>query len=281
MSRPLFSCVVPVKGERPFFDEAIASLRAQGMGEDLEIIVQDADVEPDEGQSDAFNKGFAKASGEWLFWLNADDVLLPGALRKVKEVVSGRRTVVGDKGLASSPATGHQPPTADSLVWIAGNVAYLDEAGKVIRCAWDRGAKYSYRQMAVQVYGPSSFFRRGLLEKIGPFDTSLNYTMDIDMWCRFRKAGYWYEKIPDLVWGFRVHDGSKTHEAQMGGWPKEIADEHKILDGRHSLRERHLDKRLAQISRLLNGSYRRSYVLCRKFRGCDWRELGGREENEG
>ena len=54
-----------------------------GLGDALEIIVQDADIEPDEGQSDALNKGFAKAKGEWLFWLNADDVLLTGALKKV------------------------------------------------------------------------------------------------------------------------------------------------------------------------------------------------------
>ena len=38
---PFFSCVIPVKGERPFFKDALASLEAQGLGEDLEIIVQD------------------------------------------------------------------------------------------------------------------------------------------------------------------------------------------------------------------------------------------------
>lgn len=44
MKRPLFSCVIPVKGPRPYFDEALRSLLSQGMGDDLEIIVQDADV---------------------------------------------------------------------------------------------------------------------------------------------------------------------------------------------------------------------------------------------
>ena len=43
MKRPLFSCVIPVKGVRPYFDEALESLLSQGMGDDLEIIVQDAD----------------------------------------------------------------------------------------------------------------------------------------------------------------------------------------------------------------------------------------------
>ena len=68
-------------------DSALESLRSQGMGSDLEIIIQDADVEPDQGQSDALNKGFAKAKGEWLFWLNADDVLLPGVLKKLSRKV--------------------------------------------------------------------------------------------------------------------------------------------------------------------------------------------------
>ena len=41
MSKPLFSCVIPVKGERPFFGEAVDSLKAQGLADNLEIIVQD------------------------------------------------------------------------------------------------------------------------------------------------------------------------------------------------------------------------------------------------
>ena len=45
MKQPLFSCVIPVKGERPFFGEAIDSLKAQGMGEELEIIIQDGTTE--------------------------------------------------------------------------------------------------------------------------------------------------------------------------------------------------------------------------------------------
>lgn len=50
MKRPLFSCVIPVKGVRPYFDEAVESLMSQGMGDDLEIIVQDGDEIGVEGE---------------------------------------------------------------------------------------------------------------------------------------------------------------------------------------------------------------------------------------
>ena len=113
MKRPLFSCVVPVKGPRPYMEEALESLRLQNMGDELEIIVQDGDVEPDVGQSDALNKGFAKAHGEWLFWLNADDVLLPGALQTVKQLI-----------LSSSSNSSNRPN------WISGNVIYMDKESR-------------------------------------------------------------------------------------------------------------------------------------------------------
>ena len=123
---PFFSCVIPVKGERPFFKDALASLESQGMDEDLEIIVQDGDIEPDSGQSDALNKGFAKAKGEWLFWLNADDVLLPGALKKVRELISSRAPSTSDE-VAKAPSTSAATPHESTFTWIAGDTVYIDE----------------------------------------------------------------------------------------------------------------------------------------------------------
>jgi len=255
MSRPLFSCVVPVKGERPYFDAAMASLYAQNMGDDLEIIVQDADVEPDEGQSDALNKGFAKARGEWLFWLNADDILLPGALQKVKAAILSRT------------------PNSDFLSWISGNVVYLNEGGNVLRCSWNRGWKWPTRGLPVRVGGPSSFFRRELLKEVGGFDTSLKYAMDTDLWGRFRTAGYWPLKMPFYVWGFRDWNGSLTSGDLHGRAPSGMNEEHRILDARHGVSHWRLRFAFLRLVRLLNGSLIKALMDSCRFSRKNWKEV--------
>ena len=197
MNRPLFSCVIPVKGVRPFLDEALASLLAQGVGQELEIIVQDADIEPDSGQSDAFNKGFAKAKGEWLFWLNSNDLLLPGALKKVKTLIDYRKAPI-------------------DLNWIAGNEYFIDADGKRVGCSiGNRWHDWLYRHAVPHVHGPSSFFRRELLSRVGGFDVALHYCMDWDLWIRFMQSGARCERIGSFLWAQRRWEGSKTQ--RIGG----------------------------------------------------------------
>ncbi len=94
-----------------------------------------------------------------------------------------------------------------------------------------------YRGLPVRVYGPSSFFRRELYEccqKSGcGFDTNLHYMMDIDLWERFRKAGFWHHKLARYVWGFRVHGASLTSEDLLGRTPFEMDREYQLLDRRY------------------------------------------------
>ena len=236
MKRPLFSCVIPVKGERSYFDEALRSLQNQGLGDDLEIIVQDADVgnggvgelnheiherhengrgvrgqelavsdgglegirwyrEADKGQSDALNKGFSKTKGEWLFWLNADDVLLPGALKSLAKRV---------KSLEFK-----------DVEWVAGDTVYLDQGG-IARDVRTDAKWYPWfgKKLSVWTGGPSSFFRRELWERYGGFNVDLKYVMDIDLWTRWAKQGVRFKGLDKYIWGFRMHDGSKTMSGQ-------------------------------------------------------------------
>ncbi len=244
MSRPLFSCVVPVKGPRPYLDEALASLSAQGMGDDLEVIVQDGDVEPDLGQSDAFNKGFAKAKGEWLFWLNADDVLLPGALKSVKLRIG------------------------NGIDWIAGNQVLIDEKGDVLKCSVGNGwHDWLYRHAVPHVYGPSAFFRRELLERVGGFDASLHICMDWDLWIRFMRSGARFERIGGYLWAQRQWAGSKT-QRPMGA--EELADQERelaLMLAKNGFKITRGGVWLSRAWRVLNGDYFREWRDGRRMCG--------------
>jgi glycosyltransferase involved in cell wall biosynthesis len=119
--------------------------------------------EPDGGQSEALNKGFVRARGKYLFWVNADDLLLPGTLDRLRAYLS-------------------QHP---DCAWVAGNLIYMDEQDRMLWCARDgQWHDWLYRHAPVRVYGPSSVFSRELFNRVGGFDESLHYVMDTDLWLR-------------------------------------------------------------------------------------------------
>ena len=227
-------------------EEALASLAAQGMGDDLEVIVQDADVEPDAGQSDAFNKGFAKAHGEWLFWLNADDVLLPGALAKVEGLIND----------------------AKKTEWIVGDTVYIDESGRVKEVRTDaRWRPWFGRKITAWTGGPSAFFSCGLWGRLGGFDTSLKYVMDIDLWTRWARAGVKFEGLDSYVWGFRMHKGSKT----MGGTNRaeHFREKEQIL-ARYELSTEWVWRNVTRIASVFDGSWIKRRLYSRQFRNRHW-----------
>ena len=95
-----FSIVTPSYNQGRYIRDCIESVRSQ-TGVEWEHLVQDAGStdetaavlaeyphlqvvrEPDKGMSDGINRGFLRATGDWVMWLNTDDYLLPGALEKV------------------------------------------------------------------------------------------------------------------------------------------------------------------------------------------------------
>ena len=99
----LLSIVIANYNYGRYLEDAILSVVSQGVGDKVELIVCDggstdnsievirkyADKiswwcsEKDGGQSAAFNKGFMHARGKYLSWLNADDVIPKGSLRKI------------------------------------------------------------------------------------------------------------------------------------------------------------------------------------------------------
>ncbi len=150
---------------------------------------------PDAGQSDAINKGFARATGDVVAWLNSDDVYLPGALDTVARTLreSGAR-------------------------WCFGQCRVIDEQDREIRraIAWYKNRlsrRYSLRRLLTKDFipQPATFFRRDLLLEAGPLDPALSYAMDYDLWLRFGRVCA-PAFIPRDLAGFRWHGASKSSE---------------------------------------------------------------------
>lgn len=158
--------------------------------------------EKDGGQSAAFNKGFSHARGEWLTWLNADDLYLPGALSAFAELVKRK-------------------PDSE---WITGNKVHFDSGtGKIVRLYWGPHMMpplLRKNHASHASFGPSSFFRRSLWVRLGGLDEKMHYAMDTEYWARFTMAGVRQTRLNWLCWAFRNHEESKTWGVQT----REIAE---------------------------------------------------------
>ena len=226
---PFFSIVIANYNSGLYIEQAIQSILSQSC-DDFELIIVDGgssdnsvDViqkynskiswwvsERDKGQSDAFNKGFAHATGRYLTWLNADDLLLPGVLEKVKRFVEKRQ----------------------SADWIAINTSYIDKNNIVLSCGTCTDfSNLILRHANVEDVGPSSFFTQELFAKCGPFDINNHYTMDADLWQRFVNEGYRYLRVPGWGWAFRLHEMSKTGVGILGKKSEgQITDEKRMYE---------------------------------------------------
>ncbi|MER8871746.1 glycosyltransferase [Mesorhizobium sp. M0814] len=145
--------------------------------------------ERDKGQSDALHKGFTRATGDVLTWLNTDDLLLPGALREVAN------TFASDARCDC----------------VFGNIIWMDEVDRILRCR--KGERYLpllTRLGRLTPYGPSAFFKRDLYGRVGGVDLGLHYLMDTDLWWRFAISGARFARLRRYTWGYRLHRDAKT-----------------------------------------------------------------------
>ena len=155
--------------------------------------------EPDRGQAHAINKGFARATGEILTWLNSDDLLAPGALAAMAmafhtsnaDLVAGVACLFDEDGTVDRHLTAcpDGPLPLDEL---------LDLEGR-----WHAGQFF---------YQPEVMFRREIFQRVGgALREDLVYSLDYDLWVRFAEAGARLHVIGRPVAWFRVHAAQKTH----------------------------------------------------------------------
>jgi glycosyltransferase involved in cell wall biosynthesis len=227
MGPPLVSIITPSFNQAAYLPAAIESVLAQdfpsieygivdGGSSDgsLEIIQSYGDrltwwvSEPDAGQTAAINKGFARARGEVLAWLNSDDVYAPGAVG----------AAVGF--LTSHPEVG----------MVYGDADYVDASGE--RLGRFPAAVTDYKRLRrgyVHIPQQTAFFRSRLWKMVGPLDESFRFAMDYDLWVRLAAlAPIAYH--PRRWAGFRLHPGGKTTIEDARCWP-EMIRVHRRLGG--------------------------------------------------
>lgn len=215
--------------------------------------------EPDHGQSDAFNKGFAHARGRYLTWLNADDVMPNGSLSAILCAMNAH-------------------PDCE---WFTGNFYRFTVDGTITGIGWGPHIYPSILQRKnspIVVFGPTSFFSRNIYEKYGKIDESFHYRMDTELWIRFIVNGVKQRRVRAFCWGFRLHEDSKTAEfgAHRLSSPvvAKMREEGDRAATKNGYKMSPLMLGLARVLRVLDGSYLKGicyrYKLCRcqLNRGC-------------
>jgi len=227
---PKISIITPSLNQGEYLEETILSVLQQGYP-NLEYIVIDGgstdgsvDIlqkyneyidywvsEPDDGQTHALNKGFSHATGDWLAWLNSDDIYLPDALKAVADIICD----------------------AGAVDWLVGSVVVTDEKKRPLHkfepiCNTDDWLDFlcNKRVTGTSLPQPGSFWSRKAWEDVGPLDENLCYVMDYEYWVRLARFGYRPVLVPVDLALFRLTDASKTGS----GMAKFISEEKFIVE---------------------------------------------------
>ncbi|MGH2959535.1 MAG: glycosyltransferase family 2 protein [Solirubrobacterales bacterium] len=130
--------------------------------------------EPDNGLSDAFNKGVRMATGDFVGWLNADDTYEPGALAAVAAAVTAK-------------------PEAE---WATGRCKIMGGSSAESRVSVTAYKNFLLKRFSLGLFltnnfvsSPATFVRRSVLDEIGALDERFKYRADYDLWLRLARRG--------------------------------------------------------------------------------------------
>jgi glycosyltransferase involved in cell wall biosynthesis len=228
---------------------------AEGAGGGIDYWISERDF----GQGEAIAKGFARASGDVLYWLNSDDVLLPGALRHVHDAFAAH-------------------PDWDALT--AYHVR-MDDQSRIISMHRippenPRRARWGMHHVNQQ----TCFFKRALYERVGGIKPSLHCVLDTELWSRMFDAGSSWGHIPRYLAAFRQHAAAKGSSwgeayAREEQWMRENYPQYNAITLKHRL-----GLTAYRAGQILSGRHLRAEADTRKFGGRTLEEVfesGGTE----
>jgi glycosyltransferase involved in cell wall biosynthesis len=211
---PRISVVTPSFNQGSFIAETVESVLAQNYP-NLEHIVIDGGStdntletlkgyshlrvisEPDNGQSEAINKGFRLATGKVWGFLNSDDTLLAGALHRVAKEID--------------PKNGRYI--------VMGRCRFIDDKGVFFGVEHPSHFESHYRVLKIwkghMIPQPSVFWAREVWEHCGGMDETLkSQWIDYDLFCRFSRK-YDFHFINQLLATYRLHKNSKSERCSV------------------------------------------------------------------
>lgn len=197
---PKISIVIPSYNKAKYIGKTLESIFTQDYG-NYEVIVQDGsstdgsievinkyakkyknikwESKKDKGQLDAINKGFSKATGDLLTFINADDIYCSNAFKSVS------------KAYKNNP----------KALWFAGKGNIINEKGEVIhgkvttyKNIIQKINRYFFLLAVNYLTQPSVFINKEAYRQLGPFTGTENYVMEYEMWLRFGKI-----EMPTLI----------------------------------------------------------------------------------
>jgi len=206
MEKLKISIITPSYNQGQFIEETILSVLNQGY-ENLEYIIMDGGStdntveiikkyedritfwasEKDNGQTDAINKGFAKATGDIIAWINSDDVYCEGALKIISE------------SFQKNPET----------QVIVGNMLFIDANSNVYLRKYPHVSRWLEKNVMTTILQPSTFLRRNILKEIGYPNEDYHMYMDAEWYTRINRRFPFLVINSDLS-KFRWHTDSKS-----------------------------------------------------------------------
>jgi glycosyltransferase involved in cell wall biosynthesis len=202
---PLVSVVVPSYQQGRFIENTLLSILNQNYKNTEVIVVDGGSIdntlvvlkryenrityisEPDNGQSEAINKGFSIARGEIVSWLNSDDIY-PDC-RAISWIVDAFKL----------------HPEYDLIY---GNFIEIDNFNRVLRMYKRPGYSFSRLLRIGYISQPATFFRRRVIDAM-PVKEDLNYAMDLEYWLRAHRLKFRFSHVNSLIAAERLHEDAK------------------------------------------------------------------------
>ncbi len=220
---PLFSIITPSYNQARFLEATLRSVVEQDYP-NVEYLVVDGgstdgsvDIirrysphitwwvsEKDSGQSEAINKGMRRARGEFVGWLNSDDIYQPGALTAAMAAFRSNP----DAAVVYGDAIAMDADGRSFNVMHAGQYSLLDLLTFKIICQ------------------PAAFMRRSVLEQVNFLNPDYHLLMDHLLWINLAQVAP-IVYVPQVWAAARYHDQAKnrTRGADYGREAKLLIDQ--------------------------------------------------------